>query len=125
MNAKFALVAIIATATLTGCATTTKPTTPSTPSTDIAFNPTTKQFECSEIGMTALVHYPNSDQITLTIDGKTATLNVAPSASGTRYVVNGGLWGYGGEWHEQGSTAIFSYKGFHNHPAETICKEVD
>lgn len=86
-----------------------------------------KKFDCQEIGLSVLIDQRNTDQIVLTVEepaAKPTTMMIAPSGSGTRYVSNHGLWGYGGEWHESGAVAVFSYKGIHGNSAETICHPV-
>lgn len=54
----------------------------------------------------------NDNQIQLTVDEETTTLNIAPSGSGALYVSQTGIYGNGGSWHQKGDMAIFEYNGY-------------
>lgn len=79
-------------------------------------------FDCDDIGLTAQVRRLNNDQIEIRIDNRTAVLSRASSASGERYTGSTGLWGHGGEWHQKGDTAVFSYTGLHGNQTEVVCR---
>lgn len=98
--------------------------TVSTPQTvNTVVNPNTRVFDCQN-GLQVAVKYLNDEQIALSSDNVSAIFKLAPSASGDRYVGNTGLWGNrGGEWHESGNIANFSYKGVHDSQIrQTNCK---
>lgn len=103
---------------------TTATATVSTPQTvNTVVNPSTRVFDCQN-GLQVAVKYLNDEQIALSSGNVSAVLKLAPSASGDRYVGNTGLWGNrGGEWHESGDIANFSYKGVHDSQIrQTNCK---
>lgn len=103
---------------------TTATATVSTPQTvNTVVNPSTRVFDCQN-GLQVAVRYLNDEQIALSSGNVSAVLKLAPSASGDRYVGNTGLWGNrGGEWHESGDIANFSYKGVHDSQIrQTNCK---
>lgn len=83
----------------------------------------TMVYECNELGLTVHASYPNDSQVNLTIEqgGENAIFNIAPSASGSRYVSNQGLYGGGGEWHTKGSDAYFTFAGVHGDKKEAVC----
>lgn len=94
--------------------------TVATPNTHAPFNTVAnpkannRVFDCQN-GLQVAVQYLNDEQIALSSGNVSAVLRLAPSASGDRYVGNTGLWGNrGGEWHESGDIANFSYKGVHD-----------
>lgn len=125
MKALSLSIATVAVLALAGCAgkNTTKPTT-TTPSVN---NPTTtasvRHFSC-DAGVDVAVKYLGNSQIELTTspDVKRAVFSQAVSGSGERYVGNTGLWGNGGEWHQKGNQANFSYVGVHGGAMKsTVC----
>lgn len=79
-------------------------------------------FLCDN-GLTVQVERAGRDQIRLNVDNRTAVLTQAVSGSGERYVASGGLWGSGGEWHQKGNQAFFSYTGVHGAKGETSCRQ--
>lgn len=79
-------------------------------------------FDCEKIGLTAQVRRLGNDQIEIRIDNRTAVLSQVSAASGERYSGNTGLWGHGGEWHQKGDTAVFSYTGVHGNQASVVCR---
>lgn len=81
---------------------------------------TTDKFECNN-GLTVTVVRTTPDQIQLTTQQYRAVMNQAVSGSGERFVATQGLYGYGGEWHQSGDEAHFSYKGVHGKHGETSC----
>lgn len=95
---------------------TTQKTAPATQNTQV----TTQKFECNN-GLTVTVKYLNTEQIQLTTQNYSAVLDITPSGSGSRYASHKGLFGYGGEWHENGRQAHFAYKGVHGNSGETTC----
>lgn len=84
------------------------------------YQPSAKIFLCDN-GMAPSLYYPNDSQAQLTLEGVTTTLNIATTASGERYVASSGIFGHGGEWHQKGDMAVFSYKGVHGTPAQVNC----
>lgn len=108
--------------TLVGCSTTTPmPSKPTTSSTHQAHGQHTAQhhhthntvqtFVC-ENDATPMIRTLNHDQIELTVDGVATKMNIAPAASGERYVSKTGVYGKGGEWHQKGNMAVFTYHGY-------------
>ena len=133
MNAKLLISSVVVALALVGC-TTAKNTTGKTATTQATSSTTTQSttvsqhtraFNCPELGSTVHVKHLTAEQIQLSMQHSAqnyqATLTLAPSASGARYVSTSGLFGYGGEWHEKGNQAVFSYKGIHGSPATTTC----
>lgn len=113
-------------ALLTACAgtTTSKPTTSpaSTPAAQApAQTATVRQFDCNT-GLSVLVKYLNDEQVAVQVQNYTATLNIAPAASGSRYVATQGLFGFGGEWHEKGNMGLLSAKNVHGSPIQMTCQ---
>lgn len=113
--------------TLTGCATKKQATeeTSATQSTTLsqasqAHQSVVTKFECNN-GLTVTVKTLADDKIYLTTQKYTATMALAPAGSGERYVATQGLFGYGGEWHQKGNEAVFSYKGVHGANGQTSC----
>lgn len=51
----------------------------------------------------------NENQIELIVDDERTIMNAAVSGSGERYVSKTGVYGKGGEWHQKGGEAIFTY----------------
>lgn len=80
--------------------------------------PMTKKFVC-ENDAEPVIRTLNHDQIELTVDGKATVMNAAVSGSGERYVSATGVYGKGGEWHQKGDTAIFTY---HDYGSPTNCR---
>ena len=78
------------------------------------------KFECDN-GLTVYVQNLDNDQVKLRVDGREAVMTQAPSGSGERYVADTGLWSKGGEWHQKGSQAHFSYTGVHGNQGSTAC----
>lgn len=64
----------------------------------------------------------SDESVGIKVDNYTATLKIAPSGSGSRYVSNQGLFGSGGEWHTKGHEAHFAYTGVHGAKGETVCR---
>lgn len=113
--------------TLTGCATKKQATeeTSATQSTTLSqasqpHQSVVTKFECNN-GLTVTVKTLADDKIYLTTQKYTATMALAPAGSGERYVATQGLFGYGGEWHQKGNEAVFSYKGVHGANGQTSC----
>lgn len=77
-------------------------------------------FQC-ENGLTVKVQNAGEDKVKVSVDGREAVMSIAPSGSGERYVAATGLWGNGGEWHQKGAQAHFSYTGLHGAKGETAC----
>lgn len=92
---------------------TVKPNMPNTNKQGLVQN-----FVCNN-GLEVQVKYLNNEQAMLTSGEVSAMLKL----SNGRYVASNGLWGnQGGEWHEVGNTAMFSYKGVHdNKTSQTTC----
>lgn len=84
---------------------------------------TTEKFECNN-GLTVTVVRMTPEQIQLTTQQYRAVMTQAVSGSGERFVATQGLYGYGGEWHQSGDEAHFSYKGVHGNHGETSCNLV-
>ncbi|RMX10080.1 hypothetical protein EBQ34_12800 [Vandammella animalimorsus] len=78
------------------------------------------QFSC-ENGMTVWVQPRGTEQVEIKLDGKSAVLDIAVSGSGERYVGKTGLFGRGGEWHQKGNQAFFSFYDPYNNLVETNC----
>ena len=76
------------------------------------------------IGLDAQVRYLDSDRIEISIDNRRAVLSSAVAGSGERYVGTTGLWGHGGEWHQKGDLAFFSYTGLHGAKGDSKCQRV-
>lgn len=72
---------------------------------------TVQTFVC-ENDATPMIRTLNHDQIELTVDGVATKMNIAPAASGERYVSKTGVYGKGGEWHQKGNMAVFTYHGY-------------
>lgn len=107
---------------LTGCGSNPAKTTatPAQP-TVAATNAPVQTYECDN-GLTAYVKHINRDQIELSVQNHKAILSLTPSASGSRYVAEQGLFGYGGQWHSKGQEAHFSYVGMHGNAGQAICR---
>lgn len=109
-----------------GCAskpTTTSNATTTTTQTSTPASVLVQKFTCN-VGIDVTVKHLGNDQIELTTspDVKRAVMTQVPSGSGERYVSNTGLWGKGGEWHQKGSEAHFSYVGVHGgQPKSATC----
>jgi|GEM_PF-1531438 hypothetical protein len=117
---KFALVLTAVALALTGCNNAKTLNQTATSAVVLPdYQPFSKVFSCDN-GMTPSLYYPNDNQVELTLQGATTTLNAATRGSGSRYVSNTGIFGHGGEWHEKGDMAIFSYPGVHG-TAEVSC----
>lgn len=80
------------------------------------------KFECDN-GLTVRVQHLGNDQVKLSVDNREAVMTQAPSGSGERYVATTGLWSKGGEWHQKGSQAHFSYTGVHGNQGSTVCHQ--
>lgn len=78
------------------------------------------KFECDN-GLTVHVQHLGNDRVKLSVDGREAVMTQAQSGSGERYVATTGLWSKGGEWHQKGSQAHFSYTGVHGNQGSTAC----
>lgn len=116
MKAKLALGTAFA-LILAGCAS----TTPATTTKAAAAQASSKTFLCQN-GIAPTLNYINDSQAQITIDNQTSTLTLAPAASGSRYVSETGIFNHGGEWHQKGDLAVFSYKNYHGIPAQTNCQ---
>lgn len=81
---------------------------------------TTAKFECNN-GLTVTAQRISPEQLQLTTQQYRGVLTLAPAASGERFVATQGLFGYGGEWHQKGNDAVFSYKGIHGADGQTQC----
>lgn len=81
-------------------------------------------FDCRDIGSRAEIRRLDSERIEIHIDNSTAVLSQLPAASGERYAGRTGLWGSGGEWHQKGDMAVFSYTGLHGNQTEVVCHRV-
>lgn len=81
---------------------------------------TASKFSC-ENGMTVWVQPRGTEQVEIKLDGKSAVLDIAVSGSGERYVGKTGLFGRGGEWHQKGNQAFFSFYDPYNNLVETNC----
>ena len=100
----------------------TSPQQPTQPS-HVARPAEVATFEC-DIGLDAQVRYLDSDRIEISIDNRRAVLSSAVAGSGERYVGTTGLWGHGGEWHQKGDLAFFSYTGLHGAKGDSKCQRV-
>lgn len=109
---------------LVGCTTPNSTTQSNTHQTAQNTVSTAQKFEC-ENGLTVTVKHLGNDQIQLNTQTYSATLTQAPSGSGERYTATQGLYGYGGEWHQKGNQAHFSYKGVHGANGATTCNAVN
>ncbi|WLF84761.1 MliC family protein [Moraxella sp. ZY210820] len=119
----------IASLALVGCTTSKSVTQPNNQATQHTTqkpvtSSVTQKFECQN-GLTVHVTNLNDDKIQLNTQTYSATLTQVPSASGERYTATQGLYGYGGEWHQKGNQAHFSYKGVHGANGETTCNAVN
>lgn len=85
------------------------------------FTQSVRQFDCNA-GLSVLVKYLNTEQVAVQVQNYTATLNIAPAASGSRYVATQGLFGFGGEWHEKGNMGLLSAKNVHGTPIQMTCQ---
>ncbi|MDO4427754.1 MAG: MliC family protein [Moraxella sp.] len=131
---KFLMASVAAALMMTGCANTSTNTNSTTPVTTTPSSTNTTKvapvspmaaqtFSCN-IGLDVTVKHLGNDQIELVTspDVKRAVLTQAPSGSGERYVTSTGLWGQGGEWHQKGNEAHFSYVGVHGGtPKSAVC----
>ena len=115
-------------ALLTACTgtTTSKPAVTTPASTPVAAKTaqtqtTVRQFDCNT-GLSVLVKYLNDEQVAIQVQNYAATLNIAPAASGSRYVSTQGLFGFGGEWHEKGNLGMLAAKNVHGKPIEMTCQ---
>lgn len=142
MKKLFPLVALVGSVALVGCNTTAKPATTHTHT--AAHTHTHKTVHGQKTAMQHGDMHPSikgktmtylcdngvevqatqlsDESIGIKVDNYTATLNIAPSASGSRYVSNRGLFGSGGEWHTKGHEANFAYTGVHGAKGETVCR---
>lgn len=115
----------VASLALVGCTTSNSVTQANTNQPTVAKSTaTTQKFECNN-GLTVHVTHLGNDQIELNTQTYSATLTQAPSGSGERYTATQGLYGYGGEWHQKGNQAHFSYKGVHGANGATTCNAVN
>lgn len=82
-----------------------------------------QQFECRN-GMTVTVLRHGEERITVSTNTDTgrATLQIAASGSGERYVSNQGLYGKNTEWHEKNGEAVFTFTDPYNNQVETQCR---
>lgn len=125
MKALFAT-SIVALA-LVGCAgnpiTPQKPT-PQKPQTNTHAHQHTNKvqtFVCDN-GATPTIRVLNHDQIEFTTplgDSVPTVMTIMPAASGSLYVSKTGIYGKGGEWHQKGDMAVFTY---HDVGSPATCK---
>ncbi|MFL1731478.1 MliC family protein [Moraxella oculi] len=80
-----------------------------------------REFSCDN-GLVVSTSYLSDEKIMLKTREFQGILTIAPSGSGSRYVSNQGLFGYGGEWHEKGNIGILSAKNVHGQPIQTTCQ---
>lgn len=95
------------TTVLLAACTTTKP---------VATQPTVANFTC-QTGDVISVNYINNDRIEVQVAGKTAVMDSAVSASGARYV------GQGGEWHEKGDEGLLTIHTQNGKAFQVACKK--
>lgn len=122
---KHLIAIVVAGLMMVGCASKPASTQTSTATAPVAtpVSASVQKFSCN-IGLDVTIKHLGNDQIELTTspDVKRAVLSQAPSGSGERYVTNTGLWGNGGEWHQKGGEAHFSYVGVHGgQPKSATC----
>lgn len=124
------LTGVVLALTLTGCATKKQTTEENTATQNASVTQSSQahqsvvtKFECNN-GLAVTVKTLANDQIYLTTQKYTATMALAPAASGERYVATQGLFGYGGEWHQKGNEAVLSYKGVHGTNGQVNCNLV-
>lgn len=80
------------------------------------------EFIC-ENGETVKVKILNTEQVLLEIQGRFATMKLAESASGSRYLADSGLYGKGGEWHlGKRGEAYLTYTDAVGKAVETVCQ---
>lgn len=83
---------------------------------------TSQTYDCDN-GLALNVRYLGTDKVQVSMQGYTGELTIAQSASGSRYVSNTGLFGYGGEWHQKGNMGILAAKNIHGTPIQTVCQK--
>lgn len=119
MKALFASVVGVAAVALVGCASTPLKPTPQSPQTNVQHK--TQTFVCDN-GATPSIRVLNHDQIEFTSplgDAVPTVMTITPAASGSLYVSKTGIYGKGGEWHQKGDMAVFSY---HDVGSPTNCR---
>ncbi len=116
MVSALALSACASNSTATGSTTTSKAPAPA------AQTVTTHTYDCDN-GLALNVSYLGTDKVQVSMQGYTGELAIAQSASGSRYVSNTGLFGYGGEWHQKGNMGILAAKNIHGTPIQTVCQK--
>lgn len=113
---------------LVGCASSPTPKAPQNPNTQppsIQVPPIhtvkSQKFACNN-GLEPVIHHLNQDQIRLEVlSGTPTVMTIARSGSGALYVATSGIFGHGGQWHQKGDEAVFSYKNIHGVPAQINC----
>ncbi|MDO4700914.1 MAG: MliC family protein [Moraxella sp.] len=100
---------------LVGCASSPilpKKPAPQQPPTSHQHNSIKAQTFVCDNGATPTIRALNQDQIEFTSplgDATPTIMTIAPAASGTLYVSKTGIYGKGGEWHQKGDMAVFTY----------------
>lgn len=123
MKALLSIASAVAMASLVGCSTpaTISQTGTTTAVANSPYQVTTRTFECKN-GFMPKITYLNTEQARIDVQEVSQVLDIAPSASGSRYVSKTGLWGTGAQWHEKGGEAYFAFRGTDGSLVETACK---
>lgn len=77
-------------------------------------------FSC-ESGLSVQIRRLPSEKIELTLEDKSAVLELDVSGSGERYVSKQGLFGKGTEWQQKGGQAALSFTDPYGNAVETTC----
>lgn len=106
---KALLISGLAALALVGCASTPQNPPPAPPKHQNApQHHAVSSFICDNDAK-PVIRQLNENQIELIVDDERTIMNAAVSGSGERYVSKTGVYGKGGEWHQKGGEAIFTY----------------
>ncbi|MDO5091296.1 MAG: MliC family protein [Cardiobacteriaceae bacterium] len=83
--------------------------------------PTDGRFECQN-GLAVNIAY-QGEQVSITLDDKTAMLYPARAASGELYGTDKGLFGKVTEWHQKGGEAFLMFEDPYGNSVETTCRK--
>lgn len=80
------------------------------------------RFGCQN-GLYVNIDYLDADRLQITMDDKFATLQSAPSASGTLYSSNAGLFGNMTQWHQKGNEGVLAFVDPYGNRVDTVCRK--
>lgn len=84
----------------------------------------TQTFSC-EVGDVTITRV-DDERISLSFDGKSEVLSLAPAASGEFYKTDVGFFGHGATWHQKGDKdVIFEVKNEKNMPITSVCEKAN